>query len=124
MPYYRTTVASNGSGAGSGTFPEGIRGYLKGIRLEYGGTPDAGTDVTIAEAAADSMERTLLSRQNSGTTATLNPQNEVHKAADGSSASFWEPFYLEGKSTITVTIAQAVINTANAVTVTLLVDND
>lgn len=122
MASYLAKVTTVGT-TGTAVFPEGIRGFLRGIRVEYGGTPAATTDVTIAEAAVDSLKRTLLTLASNITNGVWCPQQEIHDNA-GAAQDQYTPFYLEGKSTITVTVAQAVADTANAVVVRLLISED
>lgn len=115
--YKTAVIPSDGVGAGSKVL-ENPRGFLRGVRLEYGGTPDANTVVTIAEANANSLQRTILTKT-TGTAATYAPHQEIQDAA-GAAQDQYTPFYFEGDVDLTITISGAVISTADAVTATLL----
>ena len=121
--YKEVQVDTDGDGNGSAIFPEGIRGCLQGVQVDYGGTPLAGTDVTIAEAAADSLGRTILTLTDNITSGVWCPQQEVHNSA-GAAQDQYTPFYFEGKTTLTVTVAQAVASTTGAVVVRLLLSEN
>ena len=118
--YKTVKVNSNGSGAGS-AICENPRGFLRGVRIEYGGTPDANTVVTIAEANANSLQRTILTKT-TGTDATYNPHDEIQNAAAAAQDQY-TPFYFEGDVDLTVTVSAAVIDTTDAVVVRLLLSD-
>lgn len=121
MPIYTIRVDSDGSGDGETTMSNTtVTGLLMGVRVTYGGTPDAGTDVTITESR--DFGRTLLTRANTGTAGIFYPQVEITDGA-GAGLSSYVPIHLTG-APITVTIADAVIDTVNAVVVQLDVLGD
>jgi len=110
--FHVLTIDSDGSGDGTGTFTLKASGLVLGARLEYGGTPDAGTDVTITEP--NGLKRTLLTASNTGTAATYNPQEEIQDNT-GTGVGQYRPFHVN-MTNLLVTVADAVVSTSDAVT--------
>lgn len=119
--YKTAKVSTNELGAGTAVF-ENPRGFLRGVRIEYGGTPDANTVVAIAEANINSLRRTILTKT-SGTDTTYCPQDEIQNSAAAAQDQY-TPFYFEGDVDLTVTVSAAVVDTADAVVVRLLLSEN
>lgn len=114
-----TTTGSAGAATGTTTSTFQVRGFLMGVRNNYHASAPATTVVTITEAGG--MQRTLLTAPASATDVTFNPQALVNKP-DGTSASFYWPFYLDGVNiTVTVTLSDAL---TDAVEVLLSIAGD
>ncbi len=119
MALVKIAVTTNGSGAGS-TTSQPIRGTLMGLKVAFGGTPDAGTDTVISEAAG--LGRTILTLTDNITNAQYNPM-QAGNGPTGTALTFYSQYYLMF-TPITVTVAGGVASTADAVVVTLNIKED
>lgn len=117
MAQYTVIVNSDGSGDGEGYTDVFIHGQVEAIKIVYGGTPDAGTDVTITEHQG--LGRTILTRSNTGTNGTFHPRVLVQTNAGVDITGQYEHYYL-WHTQLKVAVTDAVISTAAAVTATIL----
>lgn len=119
LTYYSARIDSDGSGDGdnldsgrttwSGTFS----GILYGVRVEYGGTPAATTDTTVSEP--NGLQRTILTLTDTNTDTTYNPQVEIQTNAGVATGLY--SHYLVDSANLQVVIADAVVDTTDAVVV-------
>lgn len=112
-------ITTDGSGDGSGS-TDRVRGFLRGIRVELGGTPAATTDITIAEA--DGLQRTLLTLTNYSTAAAVFFPLSRGTDSAGTAVDWYEPHFLDWTA-LSVTVAQGVASTADAVVITVSVES-
>lgn len=123
--WYVCTVDSDGSGDGDNLSATNVpqwngmfHGELKGVRVEFGGTPDAATDTILSETTG--LQRTLLTLTNVITDGVYNPV-DVRDDGTGSALTDYQPFIVDSNS-LKVLIAQAVISTTAAVTCKVLIE--
>lgn len=120
MAQYTVIINSDGSGSGEGYTEQFLHEQVEAIKVAYGGTPDAGTDVTVVEHTG--LGRTVLSRANTGTGGTFHPRVLVQTNAGVDIAGQYEHYYL-WHTQLRITVTGAVISTTAAVTVTIVTRN-
>jgi hypothetical protein len=115
MALYVIRANTNGSGAATGATAQPIRGFLQGVQVTLGGTPADTTDVTLTEETG--LGRALLTLTDISASGYYNPQDEIDNTS-GAAQDLYAPFYLNWTK-VTLTVAQAVADTTDAVVVTL-----
>lgn len=109
-----TTTGEDGVAAGSvTTFALAPGAVLDAIKLDYGATAPASTDVTITEVGG--LQRTVLAVANSATDGVYYPRHTTHDES-GADTAGQQAFLLEGALTIAVAQSNAL---APAVTVSI-----
>lgn len=112
-------VATNGSGAGTGTSDIGVHGYVRGIKLTLSGVHTA-TAVTITEVGG--LGRTLLSVTGLNASAVYNPENTVSESDGVAITDATRAFYVSG-ARFQVAVTGGPNNAANAVQASIIIDS-
>lgn len=112
--FYRATVTTNSSGDGtSSDWTGSFNGVLRGVRIEFGGSPTAGTDTTLTEP--NGLKRTIATWTDTVTDGTSYPAVEITGSTDA-----YMPYYVDDTNLL-VTVAQG--GDTKTVTVTVLIES-
>lgn len=121
MGFYTTTVTTDASGDGTNLDALGnsqwsgvFRGMLMGMRVEFGASPDAGTDTVLSEPKG--LKRTIQTLTDTSTSTNKHPV----VAADGVSGA--SVYYFVESSNLKVTVAGGGDTKTVIVTVLILED--
>lgn len=105
-----TAVAQGAPGAAGGSaLSTPVSGIVHKVRLEYGGSPPATTDVTLQDEN-DTAAENIVNRTNSASNTTIYPRRQVQSAA-GANLTYdgvrgvYENYLVCGR--LKLTIAQA-----------------
>ena len=95
---------------------------IKGIRIDYAGGADAGTDVTITEPSG--LKRTIVNVENNATPKNVYPVIAATDTAGGNISGHYYQCIGVDSSNLLISVAQAGAALAPAATITIQLVED